>query len=49
MKSNIIERALAGKLLIAEIGVNHMIAKINISPMNAAKLMVKEARTGIHG
>ena len=52
MKSKIIERALAGEfVLIAEIGVNYYdIAKKNgISPMEAAKLMVKEAKdAGIH-
>lgn len=52
MKSKIIERALAGEfVLIAEIGVNYYdIAKKNdISPMEAAKLMVKEAKdVGIH-
>lgn len=52
MKSRIIERALAGEfVLIAEIGVNYYdIAKKNgISPMEAAKLMVKEAKdSGIH-
>jgi len=52
MKSRIIERALSGEfVLIAEIGVNYYdIAKKNgISPLNAAKLMIKEARdAGIH-
>jgi len=47
MKSKIIERALSGEfVLIAEIGVNYYdIAKKDvISPMDAAKLMVKEAK-----
>ncbi len=52
MKSKIIERALAGEfVLIAEIGVNYYdIAKKNrTTPMEAAKLMVKEAKkAGIH-
>lgn len=52
MKSNIIERALAGKfVLIAEIGVNYydIAKKMNITPMEAAKLMIDEAKkAGIH-
>ena len=52
MKSMIIERALSGEfVLIAEIGVNYYdIAKKNeISPMEAAKLMIKKAKdAGIH-
>ncbi len=52
MKSVIIERALKGKfVLIAEIGVNYYdIAKeMKISPMEAAKLMINEAKkAGIH-
>jgi N-acetylneuraminate synthase len=52
MKSIIIERASAGKfVLIAEIGVNYydIAKKLNISPMEAAKLMVKEAKdAGVH-
>ncbi len=52
MKSIIMERAIAGNfVLIAEIGVNYYdIAKKNsISPMEAAKLMIKEAKdAGVH-
>lgn len=52
MKSNIIDRALSGKFVfIAEIGVNYYdIAKQRgLSPMEAAKLMVKEAKeAGAH-
>lgn len=52
MKSIIIERASAGKfVLIAEIGVNYydIAKKMNISPMEAAKLMVREAKdAGVH-
>lgn len=52
MKSKIIERALAGEfVLIAEIGVNYydIAKKLGISTMEAAKLMVKEAKdSGIH-
>jgi sialic acid synthase SpsE len=52
MKSQIIERALEGKfVLIGEIGVNYydIAKKLNITPMDAAKLMVKEAKeSGIH-
>ncbi|UOR11319.1 N-acetylneuraminate synthase family protein [Halobacillus amylolyticus] len=52
MKSQIIERALGGKfVLIAEIGVNYydIAKKLNITPMEAAKLMVKKAKkVGIH-
>ena len=52
MKSNIIERALAGKfVLIAEIGVNYydIAKKMTITPMEAAKLMIDEAKkAGIH-
>lgn len=52
MESTIIERATAGNfVLIAEIGVNYYdIAKQrDISPMDAAKLMVKEAKdAGVH-
>lgn len=50
--SKIIERALAHKVvLIAEIGVNYydIAKKMNISNMEAAKLMIKEAKdAGIH-
>lgn len=50
--SKIIERVLQGKfVLIAEIGVNYydIAAKLNISNMEAAKLMIKEAKeSGIH-
>lgn len=49
---NIIERVKNGKFtLVAEIGVNYYdIAKEqNITPMEAAKLMVKEAKeAGVH-
>src|SRR5690554_4930082 len=52
MKGTIIERAQQGKfVLIAEIGVNYydIAHKLNISVMDAAKLMVKEAKdAGIH-
>lgn len=52
MKSIIMERSIAGNfVLIAEIGVNYYdIAKKNsISPMEAAKLMIKEAKdAGVH-
>lgn len=52
MKSVIIERASAGKfVLIAEIGVNYydIAKKMNISPLEAAKLMIKEAKNaGVH-
>lgn len=52
MKSKIIERALTGEfVLIAEIGVNYydIAKKHDILPMEAAKLMVKEAKdAGIH-
>ena len=52
MKNTIIERAKAGKLvLIAEIGVNYydIAKKLDISIMDAAKLMIKEAHgAGIH-
>ncbi len=52
MGSNIIKRALEGKfVLIAEVGVNYydIAKKHNITPMDAAKLMVKEAKeAGIH-
>jgi N-acetylneuraminate synthase len=52
MKSQIIERAMEEKfVLIAEIGVNYydIAKKMNITPMAAAKLMVKEAKeAGIH-
>lgn len=52
MKSRIIERAKEGKfVLIAEIGVNYydIADKLNITPMEAAKLMVREAKeAGIH-
>jgi N-acetylneuraminate synthase len=52
MKSKIIEHALAGEfVLIAEIGVNYydIAKKYEISPMEAAKLMIKEAKdAGIH-
>lgn len=50
--STIIDRALAGKfILIAEIGVNYydIATKFDISLMDAAKLMIKEAKdAGIH-
>lgn len=49
---NIIERARQGKFtLIAEIGVNYydIAKKMNITPMEAAKLMIDEAKNaGIH-
>jgi len=52
MESTIINRALKGEfVLIAEIGVNYydIANKNNISPMEAAKLMIKEAKNvGIH-
>lgn len=52
MNSKIIERASSGKfVLIAEVGVNYYdIAKLNgISPMDAAKLMVRQAKdAGVH-
>ena len=52
MESTIIERVREGKFtLIAEIGVNYydIAAKDGISPMEAAKLMIKEAKeAGIH-
>lgn len=52
MSSVIIDRALAGDfVLIAEIGVNYydIAEKQGITPMEAAKLMVKEARqAGVH-
>ncbi|TQR12722.1 N-acetylneuraminate synthase family protein [Psychrobacillus soli] len=52
MKSRILERAMAGKfVLIAEIGVNYydIAKKLNITTMEAAKLMIKEAKeAGIH-
>lgn len=52
MMSNLIERALDGNfVLIAEIGVNYydIAKKYDITPMDAAKLMVKEAKkAGIH-
>ncbi|MGO4995021.1 N-acetylneuraminate synthase family protein [Jeotgalibaca porci] len=52
MKSTIMKRALAGEfVLIAEIGVNYydIATKYNISPMEAAKLMIREAKdSGIH-
>ncbi len=52
MESVIIERALNGKfVLIAEIGVNYydIAKKMKISPMEAAKLMINEAKkAGIH-
>ena len=50
--STIIDRALAGKfVLIAEIGVNYydIATKFDISLMDAAKLMIKEAKdAGMH-
>lgn len=50
--SQIIQRALAGQfVLIAEIGVNYydIAKKLNISLMDAAKLMIQEAKAaGIH-
>ncbi|MBO8173591.1 MAG: N-acetylneuraminate synthase family protein [Bacillaceae bacterium] len=52
MESKIIKRASAGDfVLIAEIGVNYydIAEKMDISPMEAAKLMVKEAKSaGVH-
>lgn len=52
MKSRIIERAKEGNfVLIAEIGVNYydVASKLEMTPMDAAKLMVKEAKeVGIH-
>jgi len=52
MMSTIIERARQGKfVLIAEIGVNYydIAKKMEITPMEAAKLMVREAKeSGIH-
>lgn len=52
MKNVIIQRALEGKfVLIAEIGVNYydIAKKRNSSPMDAAKLMIREAKqAGIH-
>ena len=52
MSSVIIDRALAGEfVLIAEIGVNYydIAEKQRITPMEAAKLMVKEAKqAGVH-
>lgn len=52
MKSKIIERALEGKfVLIAEIGVNYydIAKKLNMTALEAAKLMIKEAKeVGIH-
>ena len=52
MESTIIERVREGKFtLIAEIGVNYydIAARDGISPMEAAKLMIKEAKeAGIH-
>jgi N-acetylneuraminate synthase len=52
MISNIIKRALSGEfVLIAEIGVNYYDIAIKhlITPMEAAKLMIKEAKNaGIH-
>ena len=52
MHSTIIDRLKDGKFtLIAEIGVNYydIAAKNNISPLEAAKLMIKEAKeAGIH-
>lgn len=52
MESIIIERAKNGKfVLIAEIGVNYydIAKKMNITPMEAAKLMIDEAKkAGIH-
>lgn len=52
MESTIIRRALEGKfVLIAEIGVNYydIAKKMKISAMEAAKLMIKEAKdAGIH-
>lgn len=53
MESVILKRALQGKfVLIAEIGVNYydIAVERGISPMDAAKLMVQEAKlAGIHG
>ncbi|MED4976437.1 N-acetylneuraminate synthase family protein [Heyndrickxia faecalis] len=52
MNGTIIERAKSGKfVLIAEIGVNYydIAKKLQITPMEAAKLMVREAKdAGIH-
>lgn len=52
MKNTIIQRALEGKfVLIAEIGMNYydIAREYNLTPMEAAKLMILEAkRAGIH-
>src|SRR5690554_2635833 len=52
MSSVIIDRAMSGKfVLIAEIGVNYydIAKKMNITPLDAAKLMIREAKdSGIH-
>ena len=52
MNSRIIERASTGQfVLIAEIGVNYydIATKLDISAMEAAKLMISEAKkVGIH-
>ncbi len=52
MDSTIIERLMEGKfVLVAEIGVNYydIATKENISPLDAAKLMIREAcEAGIH-
>lgn len=52
MKSRIIERALKGEfVLIAEIGVNYYdtAIELGITPLEAAKLMIREAQSaGIH-
>ena len=52
MRNTIMERLAADKfVLIAEVGVNYydIAAKLNLSLMDAAKLMIKEAyRSGIH-
>ena len=52
MESTVIRRAQEGKfVLIAEIGVNYydIATERGISPMEAAKLMIREAKAaGIH-
>lgn len=52
MKNTILERAQRGQfVLIAEVGVNYydIAAQRGISPMEAAKLMIREAKdAGIH-
>src|SRR5699024_11690947 len=52
LESEILKKAINKKfVLIAEIGVNYydIATKLNITPMEAAKLMIKEAKNvGIH-